>query len=411
MSESLALKDDSSVVEEAAKAPSLLFEASVEDSADVLRDTGLVLTKEQIKNLKRYEVVGLGLPTQLSDVIAYLGYEHGAGQGLEPVDFQKTFSTIHTHASLWNPLRTDLIDVGSKLEVFANQMGVYGNSMEEIYEDIKALKVLDLYKIETLEDVKRLKLELGDKFPGIDLDAEDLVTKGEFAHYLSSILDRVKEQELEANGIKQRLESFGNELATTVHPAIKLKIKTIENSSLADQVRQLNEVINNRSVQIDEKSKEYKTLVGSSVGSLPGGVPGLAMAIYYGVEAEKVRKERNRLLAEQSKDIADMHHKSRIVSSLQRVRLDLQNLDVIVIDADIATKNLITVWSKLAIYIEQSSQSADGISDALSVRRFMNQFRLVVSPWETIEKDASLLLSVFAQADKEFREEYEESDK
>jgi hypothetical protein len=406
MSESLALKDDNSVVEDAAKAPGVLFEASVGDSPDVLRDKGLILTKEQIKNLKKYEVAGLALPTQLHDVVAYLGYESGAGQGLEASDFQKTFSTIHAHARQWNPLRTDLINVGTKLEIFAGKMEVYGRTMEGIYADIRALGTLEVHGIKTLEDVKRLKLELGDQFPGIDLDANDLETKSEFALYLSKILDLVKEQESEVDDITQRLASFGFELANTVHPAIRLKMKVIENSPLSEQVRQLKDVIDSRDVQIDEKSKEYKKLVSSSLGSLTGGVPGLAGAIYFGVEAEKVRKERNRLLAEQSKDVADMQHKDHVIGSLKSVKLDLQRLDIIVIDADIATQNLTLVWNRLGDYFKQSSQSVDAINDALAVRSFMTNFRLVAEPWKGIKEDARKLLDVFAEADKEFTEEY-----
>jgi hypothetical protein len=86
--------------------------------------------------------------------------------------------------------------------------------------------------------------------------------------------------------------------------------------------------------------------------------------------------------------------------------MDMQDLDLIAIDADIATKNLITVWNKLGTFIEASSQEIDGINDGLSMRRFRNQFRLVVAPWRTIEEDAKALLRVFAQADAEFREEY-----
>jgi hypothetical protein len=159
-------------------------------------------------------------------------------------------------------------------------------------------------------------------------------------------------------------------------------------------------------VQIDEKSKEYKKLVSSSLGSLTGGVPGLAGAIYFGVEAEKVRKERNRLLAEQSKDVADMQHKDHVIGSLKSVKLDLQRLDIIVIDADIATQNLTLVWNRLGDYFKQSSQSVDAINDALAVRSFMTNFRLVAEPWKGIKEDARKLLDVFAEADKEFTEEY-----
>lgn len=132
----------------------------------------------------------------------------------------------------------------------------------------------------------------------------------------------------------------------------------------------------------------------------------LVMMIYSSVQAEKIRKERNKLTEEQEADIALMTKKDQILASLGRIRMDFQNLDLIVIDADIATKNLITVWNSLGTFIAASATEVDGIHDGLTMRRFRNQFNLVVTPWKTIEADAKKLQHVFAEADREFREDY-----
>lgn len=382
----------------AAQDPLSLFSNSVGDS-DQTRDTGLILTKEQIKHLKRYEMAGLALPTELKDVIAYLSYETGAGKGLDATDFQMSFTLIHDHASEWNPLRTDLLTVSDKLAVFAGAMQIYGDSMAEVFGDIKALGLVEQYDIKTLADLRRVELELGSKFPGIDkTDRDDL------GYYLDKILGKVREREKEAQTIKSRLDTFGKTLANKVIPEIKLKLATIDNNTLGTEIKALQTKIDNRAKDIDEKNKEYKQLVKEAIGGITQG--GLILVIYLSVEAERIRKERNALRQQQEVDIALMATKSQILSSLNRVRADFQDLELIVVDADIATKNLITVWNKLSTFIAESSQEIDGITDGLSLRRFKNQFNLVVKPWETIEKDAYALLAVFAQADAEFREEY-----
>lgn len=91
------------------------------------------------------------------------------------------------------------------------------------------------------------------------------------------------------------------------------------------------------------------------------------------------------------------------MGSLSRVRFELQNLSTIVIDADIATKNLITVWNSIALYAEQSQATTGNITDALKLKWFISEFSLVVSPWKNIEQDAEKLLDVFKQADHEFK--------
>jgi hypothetical protein len=384
-------------LDDAATQASQLFSAAAADNDDT-RDSGLILTKDQIKDLKRYEMAGLALPVVLKDVIAYLGYGYGGGKGLEPADFQKTFRLVHDHASLWNPLRTDLLSVSDELVVFSGSIQVYGESMSEVFDDIKALGLVEQHNISTLEDLKRVEMELGHKFPGIEQ-----TDRADIGYYLDEILKKVREQEALANGIKTRLDAFGFDLASKIIPEIQLRLRTIDNNTLGAEIKALQTAIDNRALAIEEKNKEYKKLVGDAIAGISSG---LIMVIYASIQAEKVRKERNKLKKQQQADIALMNHKDRVLASLGRVRMDMQDLDLIAIDADIATKNLITVWNKLGTFIEASSREVDGINDGLSMRRFRNQFRLVVAPWRTIEEDAKALLQVFAQADAEFREEY-----
>lgn len=382
----------------AATAPEALFSSSVATPETDTRDTGLILTKDQIKSLKKYEIAGLALPTELKDVIAYLGYESGAGKGLEATDFQKTFQLVNGHARLWNPLRTDMLTVNTKLAVFAESVGTYHEAMEDVFKSIKALELVDEHGINTLEDLRKFEINSGITFPDIKaLDRSDL------GYFLDQILEKIKEQAIEATRIKERLKKFGEALDGEVLGDIKQKLSLMDNHSVGSEIKALQVKIDERSMTIDEKNKEYKELVMQAVGSVFGN---LAMLIYSSVEAEKIRKERNRLSNEQEKDIALMDQKNRILASLGRVRMDFQNLDLVVIDADIATKNLITVWNSLHTFIAASATEIKGIHDGLSMRRFRNQFNLVVKPWETIKVDAKKLEDVFAAADREFKEEY-----
>ncbi|UZJ59734.1 alpha-xenorhabdolysin family binary toxin subunit A [Pseudomonas sp. KU26590] len=382
----------------AATAPEALFSSSVATPETDTRDTGLILTKDQIKSLKKYEIAGLALPTELKDVIAYLGYESGAGKGLEATDFQETFQLVNGHARLWNPLRTDMLTVNTKLAVFAESVGTYHEAMEDVFKSIKALELVDEHGINTLEDLRKFEINSGITFPDIKaLDRSDL------GYFLDQILEKIKEQAIEATRIKERLKTFGEALDGKVLFGIKQKLSLMDNHSVGSEIKALQVKIDERSTAIDDKNKEYKELVMQAVGSVFGN---LAMLIYSSVEAEKIRKERNRLSNEQEKDIALMDQKNRILASLGRVRMDFQNLDLVVIDADIATKNLITVWNSLHTFIAASATEIKDIHDGLSMRRFRNQFNLVVKPWETIKVDAKKLEGVFAAADREFKEEY-----
>jgi hypothetical protein len=81
----------------------------------------------------------------------------------------------------------------------------------------------------------------------------------------------------------------------------------------------------------------------------------------------------------------------------------MQDLQLLVIDADAATKNLVTVWNALALYAAKSQDEAGMITDALKATRFESHFRAVVAPWKLIGETADELLEVFTEADEEIK--------
>lgn len=396
-------------VDEASKAPQVLMDASLGRVEDSTRTPGLFMTKEQIKSIKLYEMAGLALPVSLDAVIGYLGYNEGegAGNGLEPRDFLKSFTLINSHARTWNPLRTDLIAATSKLQIFADDIKHNGVTMEDIYSDVRALRKLDAYDIRTLEDIRNLKDELGDRLQEFNLDASDKYTVSQFSMFLDNILDAVRRQQADVNNIKKRLDTFSRELAEKVLPEIKNKVGAINNSNLANLIKILSEDIENRAVRIQELNDAYKKSVREALDAASKlNIVGVAVAIYNGFEAEKLRTDRNKLRVEQEAKIAEMQTKDKVLASLHRVRRDMLDLDIIVVDADIATQNLANVWNKITTYIDRSREGVDAINDALNLYAFMDHFRSVVRPWETVAVDAERLHEVFAQADKEFQQEY-----
>lgn len=133
-------------------------------------------------------------------------------------------------------------------------------------------------------------------------------------------------------------------------------------------------------------------------------IGGLIMGIYQGVKAEELRKERNRLKNEQDGDIEKLVSKSQTLTSLNRVRGDLQNLSAVTIEAEAATQNLMLVWNSLSKFIESSSEHVEKIENAVRLRMFITQIELVVSPWkDEIQHRSDALLAIFDEAEKEYQ--------
>ncbi|WP_415766497.1 alpha-xenorhabdolysin family binary toxin subunit A [Pseudomonas sp. ZB1P45] len=399
-----ALKNASpeQILQYAAEAPARLISASASDFNSDVRATGLLLTKKQIIDLHKYQAAAFRLPRTLKDVTDYLrfGVGQNGGPGLYPEDFLTTFLNTHNHASRWTDLRERIMMTGRGLSNFATSMLTYGASMEEVYSDVRAGNLLDLHDIKTVEQLRALEAALGDKFPGLQLESDTLSDLG---YFLDRIFEEVDKNLNITRGIKKDLDAFGMDLQEYILPGIQYKVDLIKNNTLSAEIKNLQVKIDDRSAEIELKNTEYKAAVQEALKAAAGmNIVGLAMAIYMGVEAENIRAARNELYAQQDRDILKLDSMNQTLGSLARVKHDLQSLEIVAIDAEIATKNLIYTWNVLHDAVANSSKAIATINDALSLRQFIAQFRLVVNPWRKIETDADALILVFKEAQEEF---------
>lgn len=394
------------IASHAANAPKILMDASTGNIAGSVRPKGLILTKEQIIDLYYYEQKGLHLPIGDADVSAYLGYDQSnpPGRGLEVKDFSKTFSIIRAHASQWDGLRQRIKLISSELRIFASSITNTGKHVTKTLDTIASLKILKEYGIRTLEDLKRIEAELSDKFPGIELDEGDEDAMSTVAKLLDKLLERIDAQERQTDQLKKDLDQFAKELATNVRYEIAIRLKAIDNNTFKDDVIDLQTQIEALNKEIDEKSVSYSQMVKDSLTAASKlNVIGLGMAIYTGVEAEKVRKARNELKAKRDSKNAEMGTKSNVLRRLNQVKADMQELEFLSLQADVATQNLVTVWNSLNLFVKTSKEQSEAITDALQVSLLAYHLDEVIDPWTHIQHQANELHNVFTEADNETR--------
>lgn len=398
------------IIYQAQNAPKVLTSVSAADQDDVSRAPGLLLTKEEIISIKRYEAAALELPSTLEDVQNYLNYGdvNDVGPGLEYKNFLDLFTLTRNHALQWSPLYDEMKLTGTKLRIFAHSMSVYGDSITQLYDGIlsvkKLEKLLEVNQVETLAQLKEIEVNSGEKFPDIELEKD---TKKNLGSYLSTIFDKVKNNLEDTQNVHKELTDFSDTLHNRVVPKIKTQLQLVSNNSVQADIEVLKSAIDARSLLIDEKSKEYKALVEKSISNaLSFNLPGLVMGIYVGVEADGVRVERNRLSEAQKLDIEKLSKKDKTLASLHHMKRYLQNLQLVTFDADVATQNLRHVWNVIYQYVKQSQSSIDTINDALSLGLFMAEFKLVIDPWRHIEKTADIFITAFKEAKEEYKKNY-----
>jgi hypothetical protein len=393
------LKDE--VVRAAVEAPKVFVEASLGDDGQYSREPGIQLTKEQIISLRKYEVLGLSLPTRINDVVAYLNY--GAGDmgspGLTALDFVKTFSTTYDHARRWSPLREKIQLTGTDLQGFANTIIDYGDGIIEVYKDLKASRYLEEHNIDSVEAFLQLKARLPE-LPDPAVAPADIQ---EIKEYLDVILTGIKFRHAKAEEVRLELDNFGTDLREKVLPEVKLRLKAVSENTYAGDIQILQEEIDQRAAEIDELNTQYGQMVKEAiVAAATLNVAGLILGIYQGVQAEALRKKRNELKLLQDSAIQKLGSKNQTLSSLNRVRGDLQNLTSVTIEAEVATQNLMLVWNALSQFIGDSLASVNRVQDAVALRSFIRHLTAVVTPWrQDIGRSSKALVAIFEQAQRE----------
>lgn len=391
-------------------APKELIKASMAEGDDVSRKPGLLLTKDDIINIKIYEATALALPYTLEDVQVYLkfGNADDGGRGLEYKDFLNTFTQTREHALRWAPLNDEIKLTGTKLKIFSSHMIIYGDSITDLNTGIKNAasirEYLDSNKITTLTQLKQIKVISDDNFPGITLDKG---TKKDLGAYLSLIFEEVNTNLEDTKSLNTNIINFSNDLTSRVLPKIKTQLKLVSDNTVQTDINTLKESIEERALRIEEKNKEYTALVEKSFNAAASlNIAGLGMAIYQGVEAENARGERNRLREEQQQEIEKLSQKNQTLASLYRVKNELEGLQHVTFDAEAATKNLRHVWNAILKFVQLSKESTDHINDTVSLGLFILHFKLVVEPWRDIQKHTDLFINIFKEADEEYKKIY-----
>lgn len=397
----MEFKLDDKIVDAAAQAPKVFIAASLGEGEEYNREPGIQLTKEQIISLRKYEVLGLSLPYRYNDVVAYLNYGAGdeGGLGLTARDFLRTFTMTYDHAKRWSPLRQEIMLTGTHLKLFAGKIIENGEGIVEVYEDSEVAKYLDEHDINTVEEYLQLKLK-HPRLPDITLPSGDIP---EIKYYLNSMLTDVKDCQAKAERVRLELDRFGTDLREKVLPEVKLRLKVVSENTYKQDIQVLQDDIDLRAAEIDELNKQYDQMVKEAITAAATlNIGGLILGIYQGVKAEQVRSKRKHLKEVQDIAIQKMASKSQTLSSLNRVRGDLQNLSAVTIEAEVATQNLMLVWEALGLYISSSATEVDKINDTVRLRTFIRNVRKVFKPWVDIRTSSDALLAVFAEAQREY---------
>ncbi|MCP9266716.1 alpha-xenorhabdolysin family binary toxin subunit A [Xenorhabdus sp. XENO-1] len=365
---------------------------------------GGIFTKEDLISIKLYVKHSLSLPFTLETVKSYIGYNDIDIAGLKPADITDLFKEIHNHALSWSGVEENVQQQSINLESAGKQITGTG-------EDIISI-------INEMPIIQRVKTKLGDltekQLAEITYTNDDKEISVELGNILNSMAKDIESQQVKTQQVKTAVSDFKRELiggmlsngkkADGLQPQVNNKKKLMEDNNLSTTIKDLNKKITEKNNEIEQLKKDYDKYVGLSFSGAPGGIIGLAITGgIFGDKAEKARKRKNALIDEVSGLHDQVKGKSALQTSIQNLVLQFGDIDIRMLDAEVALNHLDFMWSNMLTQINTSKDKFAEINDALKLTSFVTAFKQVITPWKEVQGSAAQLIKTFDEALAEYK--------
>ncbi|MBD8570039.1 alpha-xenorhabdolysin family binary toxin subunit A [Pseudomonas syringae] len=376
--------------------PTEFLRTLAEDEKNNGRATALILTKEDILSIKRYERHSLNLPNTLERVEQQLGFTHSGISGLEPQDLLLTYSAINQHAQSWSAIEVDIKAKGFDLDLFAGEFSNQGKQILDYVDKMELARQLQLtvadLTIETVKSLTPAPLTKTDKTVCLSL-----------AETLKKMAAQMEAHRKASKKLAEDIKQFAHTLTVDLVPGINDKVRLASRSDLDEDLIALEKEIDRLTVDIDQKHQEYKTTKTHITLGLLGGIVGLIVTdSIFGAQAEAIRKEKNRLVTEKKTRLETFGQKRPLAAAIRSLEVLFEDMKIRMLDAHQSAVNLQDLWTMLAKYVDNAATRLADISDDQTLLDFVLEFKSVVTPWEEIKGITTHLLLTFEQALDEF---------
>ncbi|OSR42270.1 hypothetical protein BV323_01379 [Pseudomonas syringae pv. actinidiae] len=195
-------------------------------------------------------------------------------------------------------------------------------------------------------------------------------------------------------------------LSVQLIPGINDKVKLARRSDLDQQIKNLEKDIEQLTKEIEQKNKEYKTATNNIAWGIFGGPIGVAITGgIYGAKAEKIRKEKNKMVDSKNQKIQILKEKVPLAAAVRSLQILFEDMNIRMMDAHQSATHLKDLWTMLAAYIDRSASELSAITDDQKLMIFALQFQGVVTPWLEIRGMTTQLLKIFDSALDQFQRE------
>ncbi|MGY4495083.1 alpha-xenorhabdolysin family binary toxin subunit A [Pseudomonas sp. TE3610] len=358
------------------------------------RDSGLLVTREDIFKIKSYERTALALPSNLQSVTQLLGFSKSGIAGLEPADLLATYKKLRGHGLSWADLEEKVKLTSASLYTFSSEFLVTGQRVIDVIEKMDFVKQLTT-------PIREAVIEDGaDLAPKELSDNDKLVKDLGLARLLEMMAASIEAQLAAVTLVKNRTSGFASEITQKLIPEVGQKITLSQKHNLGKKVEELNAEIAELTKDIDQKKQEYNELVKKALDGINfmGPVGLVVLGGIFGAQAEKVRKARNKMIGVRDAKVAEVKVLAPLIEAVGRLAGYLDNLDMSLKDAEVGANNLRDMWLLLHTWVTESLGKLRLIDDSKTLFEFVMEFQLVLLPWNDIKQTSYELNTTFIRA-------------
>ncbi|MBD1876962.1 alpha-xenorhabdolysin family binary toxin subunit A [Nodosilinea sp. FACHB-131] len=365
---------------------------------EVKREPGLILSREDIINIKLYVKYGLALPTDSQEVVTYLGYSRSGVPGLEPEDIRPLFAGIRGNAQTWNDIESNVQQQSIDLDNFASKMTSMGGKILEY------INKMDIY-VQAVNTVGDTSLQ--DSGIEIPFQAEDRKVISSLGKLVEVLLKSIEVEEQKTRQLKEKIALFKTKISDELEPTVKRKWELITRANISAEVSQINSQIEILQGEIDQLKKDYDKYVGLAFTGAAGGIVGLAITGgIFGEKAEKARKSKNKKIKEKAELECRLANRQAIALSISSLNNHFEDLHIRLIDAEEGAGHLAFVWQSLYTNISNSLSSLKTIENGMDLLTFVIAFGEVINPWKEVKNSTAQLMKIFDEAIAEYKRLY-----
>jgi len=326
-------------------------------------------TSEDHEKIQDYVTYGLNLPVVSQAVEVFVGYKTAGVAGLEPADLRSLFMQVRDNAAEWDDIRDK---VSRQTETLASISTRVVRSGESLIVAIKAMPFYIRISATVGRDLRDLPpIEVPDEVFGL----ADTEKKSELVKQLEGLRKVNLEQVEDTEGTMRNIAGFRRGIEI-LEPVVAVKRLAVKNSNL--------EKIGNETTvepMIAALQREYDGAVQ---------VSGRSAAI---VEAK--RKALDKAIQTLKSQMDVYRGRQRVTYTMGRLFVHFTELNMVMVDAEMAVGHLWTAWKETAAALENSSAGFGSIDGSRKLVTFLSDFQIMIKNWKMVQNRAMELNRVF----------------